>query len=151
MVRLKPSNDRKSQEIQNSKLLLPLSVSRHQLSLCAVLCNIESWRKFRTRWGKDESPPSCRLCPNLNAFFVYHTSNCLLVLSPLTHGVVHRNFIFHERQNHAMSKKKIEILRGFDGKTLLRMLISQARCNVNKKYQKSENHDIEPDQTFFFF
>lgn len=43
---------------------------------------------------------------NLNAFFVYHTSNCLLVLTPLTHLIVHRNFIFHERQNQAKSKKK---------------------------------------------
>lgn len=72
------------------------------------------------------------LCPNLNAFFVYHTSNCLLVLTPLTHVIVHRNFIFHERKTQAKSKKN-RILKGFDGKTLLRMLISQARYNVKKK------------------
>lgn len=78
-------------------------------------------------------PPG--LCPNLNAFFVYHTSNCFLVLTPLTHVIVHRNFIFHERQNQAKSKKP-ESLKGFDGKTLLRMLVSQARYNVKEKIKK---------------
>lgn len=84
---------------------------------------------------KDESPPSCRLHSNLNAFFVYQSSNCLLVLTPLIHGIVHRNFIFHERQNHAESEK-IEVLEGFDGKTLLGMRISQVRHNLNTKISK---------------
>lgn len=54
------------------------------------------------------------LCPNLNAFFVYRTSNCLLVLTPLTHVIVHRKFTFHERQHQAKSKKP-EIHRNSQG------------------------------------
>lgn len=69
---------------------------------------------------------SASVCPDLNAFFVYHTSNCLLVLTPLTHVIVHSSFIFHESQNQARSKE-IEILQVFNRKTLLRMFICQAR------------------------
>lgn len=34
-------------------------------------------------------------------------------------------------------KKKKEILKGFDGKNLLRMLISQAGYNIKKKISKT--------------
>lgn len=46
-------------------------------------------------------------------------------------------------------KKKKEILKGFDGKNLLRMLISQAGYNIKKKYQKPENQNILPAQPLF--
>lgn len=90
----------------------------------------------------------CRLHSNLNAFFVYQSSNCLLALTPLAHGIVHRNFIFHERQNHAKSKKP-EILKGFDGKTLLGMFISQARCNLNTKISKVWKPECSTPPDFF--
>lgn len=85
---------------------------------------------------------------NPNAFFVYHTSNCLLVLTPLTHLIVHRNFIFHERQNQAKSKKKKKFSRDLMERLYLECLSPRLDITL-KKNKNPENQSILPDQPLF--